>query len=178
MILIIYILLSCATQPTGTRSWFPDDIMHDDSIIEYINNFNSNDLNAARDAYIKLLEFIEELIEAHHENLARAYRLDTPSVKIPALINGRLTIVECTHSVSYHIKWDDVLEEIIELGPKAHVLGELTQIIHNCYLYNKLINHWFFLTGESLGEHIDVENVWEKLLHDHVPLYSSYEDWD
>jgi hypothetical protein len=172
LIIVISIFFSCSTNPSAVRSWFPDDIIHPPAIVEFINNFSTDDIYVARTAYLSVLTFIKELITAHHENLARAYRFDTPTVKRPVLISGKLTIIESAVPVSYLVRWDDDLEQIVEVGPSGDVFTEFVQILHNSSLYNKLLDHWFSLTGELLGEHIDVESVWDKLLEEHKPLYS------
>jgi hypothetical protein len=96
MLIIILCLFSCTTQSEAVKNWFPDDITNLTPIDEYIHNFSADDINIARAAYCAVLAFIEEVIDASHENLERAHRLDSPTAKRPAMINGRLAIIEDT----------------------------------------------------------------------------------
>jgi hypothetical protein len=172
LIIVISMFFSCSTNPLVVRSLFPDDIIHPPAIVEFINNFSTDDIYVARTTYLSVLTFIKKMIAAHHENLARAYRFDIPTVKRPALINGKLTMIESAVPVSYLVRWDDELNQIVEIGPSVDAFTEFVQILHNSSLYNKLLDHWLSLTGELLGEHIDVEAVWEKLLEEHESLYN------
>jgi hypothetical protein len=167
-IIITIFFLSCSTQQTAVDNWFPNGIIRPPVIAEYIKNFNTDDIYVARNTYIGLLAFIEEMIDAHHENIARAYRFDTPTVKCSALIDGKLTIIESTVSVSYLMRWDDDLEQYVEVGPSGDAFTESLQIYHNSLMYNELLDNWFSLTGELLGEYIDAKAVWEKLLEDYI----------
>jgi hypothetical protein len=167
-IIITFFFLSCSQQQTAVDNWFPKDITHPPAIAEYIKNFNTDDIYVARNTYIGLLAFIEEMIDAHYENIERAYRFDTPTVKCSALIDGKLAIIESTDSVSYLVRWDDDLERYVDVGPSGDVLTESLQIYHNSLMYNELLDNWFSLTEELLGKYIDVEAVWEKLLEDYI----------
>jgi hypothetical protein len=169
MPIIIICLFSCATQSEAVKSWFPDDITNLSPIDEYIYNFSTDDINIAREAYVTVLVFIKEVIEASHENLERAYRLDSSTAKRPALINGILTIIEDTDMTMAIIKWDEIRMERVEVA-SVYVSWEFVLIIEYSKLYNNLLNYWYSLTGELLGEHIDVETVYKKLLQDHALL--------
>ena len=154
---LICVLSACVSQPTIVKNWFPADTVHIAPIQDYINNFNSNDINVARDTYIFLLAFLDELIIAHSENLKRSLRFDALTVKEPALENGKLIIIESTTSISIHIRWDNVLEEYVEIGSSGNVIGEYTQMVFSTLLYNRFLDHWFSLTGELLGEYIEID---------------------
>jgi hypothetical protein len=171
LIIIISMFFSCATQAIAVKRWFPDNIIFPPPIAQFMNDFSTDDIDVARNAYLTVLVFIEELNDAHHENLARAYRLDTPTEKRAALIDGELTIIESSVGISYLMMCDDDLEECWELGPSPDALTEIFQITYNSLLYNKLLDHWLFLTGELLGEQIDVKSVWEKLIQEHESLH-------
>jgi hypothetical protein len=172
LIIVISMFFSCVTPPISEKSCFPDDIIHPPPIVEFINNFSTGDIDVARNTYLTVLAFIEEVIAAHNENIARAYRFDTYTVKRPALIDGKLTIIETSVGVSVLTIFDDVLDEYVEVGPSGDGLSEIFQIIRNSILYNKLLDHWFFLADELLGEHIDVRSVGEKLIQEHEPLHN------
>jgi hypothetical protein len=169
-VIAICLVFSCSTQTPAVKNWFPDDIIHPPPIAEFIHNFSTDDIGVARNAYITLLAFIEEMTQAHYENIERAYRFDTPTVKCPALIDGKLIIVESRVPVSYHVRWDDELDEIIEIGPSGDVLGEITDIAYNNLLHNKLVDHWHSLTGELLGEHLDAQSTFDKLFQEHMSM--------
>ena len=170
LFLLVICLSACASQSIAVKKWFPDDIIYPVAIKEYTNNFSTNDLNVAREAYITLLVFIDEMVFAHYENFARSYRLDTPSVKRPAMINEKLTIIECTDVISILAIWDDVLEKYVEAGHTGDVVFEFIQIAHLNFLYNKFLNYCFSLTGEQLGIYKDEDGVWEKLWKDYKHL--------
>jgi len=173
-IIIISIFFSCSTQPLDVNNWFPSDIVHPSAIAEYINNFNTDDIYVARNTYISLLTFIEEMNDAHYENIERAYRFDTPTEKCPALIDGKLTILESTISVDF-VRWDDDLEQFVEVGPFIDAFTESLQIFHNSVIYNELLDYWLSLTGELLGEYIDAKAVWEQLLEDYINRMENFQ---
>ena len=170
--ILIICFFSCATQTTCERKWFPDNedsIKNFGPISEYIRTFSTNDINVARNAYLNVLTFIREVIDAGHENLERAYRMDTPTVKRPAFENGKLTIIESTEMSSVLNRWDDVQGEYIKFA-YPDVLWEFVLIYEHCNLYNILLNHWQSLTGELLGELMDTFEVYERLLQENEPL--------
>jgi hypothetical protein len=167
--IIIVCLFSCATQSEAIENWFPDDITNLSPIDEYIYNFSAEDINVAREAYVTVLVFIREVIDACHENLERAYRLDSPTAKRPAIINGILTIIEDTDMTMAIIKWDEIRMERVEVV-SVYVSWEFVLIIEYSKLYNNLLNYWLSLTGELLGQHIDVEIVHKKLFKDYALL--------
>jgi hypothetical protein len=170
LVIAICLVFSCSTQIPVVKSWFPDDIIHPAPIAEFINNFSTDDIGVARNAYITLLAFIEEMTQAHYENIERAYRYDTPTVKCPALKDGKLVIVESRVSVSYIMRWDDELDELVEIGPSGSVISEITGIASNNKLHNKLVDHWHSLTGELLGEYLDVQSTFDKLFQEHKSM--------
>jgi len=164
VIFLIIFLFYCKTQLVAENIWFPDEIKYSPEISKFVNNFNTYDIYALKNIYITIIEFIEEMIIAHNENILRANRFDTHTVKRPAFINGNLTIIECSDLVTYHSKWDEILEEYVMLGPAGNIFDEHLQIISKSFLHNKFLEHWHSLTGELLGEYIDINNLWEELL--------------
>jgi len=165
VISINILLFSCATQPIVEKTWFPHDIIYPQAIAGFIDSFDSRDIYVARNAYYTVLAFIAEMNIAHNENIARARGFDTHTIKRPALINSKPTIIESSVGVTYHWRWDDILEEYVELGPAGDIFLEHLQIIDNSSLHNKLLNYWYLLTGELLGGYINIEYLWENLLN-------------
>ena len=166
--IIVICLLTCTTQPTTFKKWFqdnPDGVVNYGSIYEYMNNFRTDDINVARNAYLTVLAFIKEVIDATHENLARAERMDSLTVKRPALKNGELAIIESIEMTTPTTIWNDVQMEFAEIA-FINVIWEFTLIIEYSKQYNNLLDHWYSLTGEYLGEHIDIVFLYEKLIID------------
>jgi hypothetical protein len=136
-----------------------------------MQNFSTGDINIARNEYFTVLSFIEETINASYENLERAYRLDTPTVKRPALENGRLIIIESTEMVDVVKMWGDIdVRERYKIVAIVNVPWEFALIIHHSIQYNDLLDYWHSLTGELLGEHKDIIAIHDKLLQDIGPL--------
>jgi hypothetical protein len=88
------------------------------------------------------------------------------------MINGRLAIIEDTDMTMAITKWDEFRMERIEVV-SVYASWEFVLIIEHSKLYNNLLNYWYSLTGELLGEPIDVETVYKKLLKDHALLLDS-----
>jgi hypothetical protein len=172
VLIIIISLFSCTTQPTNVKKWFPDTpdgVANFGAIYEYMQNFKTDDINVARNTYLNVLVFIKEVIDASHENLKRAHRMISPTVKRPAIINGKLTIIESTEMTDPLSPWDDVRMEYVE-AVLIDVLWEFMLIFGHSIQYNALLDHWYSLTGEFLGEHIDIVAVHDNLIQDIVPL--------
>jgi hypothetical protein len=172
ILLFLICIASCAKQQEAKTNWFPDNpdqIIKYSPIYEYIYNFNTSDKDAARDAYIYLLNFIEEVINAGYENLERAHLLNSATVKRPAMINGELTIIESTDMARLITKWNDDRTEIVEIAA-VEVLWESFLIISYSMQYNYLLSYWYSLTNELLGEYIDVISREKKLSQDIEPL--------
>jgi len=172
ILLFLICVASCAKQQEAKIKWFPDNpdqIIKYSPIYEYIYNFNTNDKDAARDAYIYLLNFIEEVINAGYENLERAHLLNSTTVKRPAMINGELTIIESTDMARLITKWNDDRTEIVEIAA-VEVLWESFLIISYSMQYNYLLSYWYSLTNELLGDYIDVISREKKLSQDIKPL--------
>jgi len=166
---VILLLPSCATQPAVTKNWFPDDIKNFYPVDIYIDNFSADDIDTARDAYFTVLAFIDEVIVAGHENLARASRLDSPTVKRATLIDGQLAIVESTDMAFLVPMWDDVREKRVEVA-SVNVLWEFALIFEYSELHNKLLKYWYSLTGDSLGEYVNLRILIDKLQQDYASL--------
>ena len=166
---IIVLLSSCVTQPAVAKNWFPDDIKNLYPVDEYISNFSTDNIDTARDAYFTVLAFIDEVIAAGHENLARGSRLDSPTVKRGTLIDGQLVIVESTDMAFLVPMWDDVREKRVEVA-SVDALWEFVLILAHSELHNELLEYWQSLTGELLGEYLDTDTLWAKLKRDYAPL--------
>ena len=166
---VILLLSSCTTQPAVAKNWFPDDIKNLYLVDEYINNFSTDNIDTARGTYFTVLAFIGEVIAAGHENLARASRLDSPTVKRGTLIDGQLAIVESTEMANIVPMWDDIREERTEVAA-CFILWEFVLIFEYSKLHNELLEYWQSLTGELLGEYLDTDILWDKLEQDYAPL--------
>jgi hypothetical protein len=170
ILIFVVCLFSCTTQPTAVKTWFPEIENHGrvgyytyGAIGDYIHNFRADDINVARDAVTMLLSFNKKAIAAFHENIERAYAIDISTVQRPAMINEALTLVEDTGMPLVITVWDVDLQEF-RRGAGMGLIWELVLIFSHSYLNNMILNHWFSLTGELLGEFIDLEALWDKLL--------------
>jgi len=169
ILIIVMSLFSCTTKPLVEKKWFPDNIENYGPIDEYIKNFSADNIDTARNEYLYLLEFITEVINASHENIERARRLDSLTAKRPAMKDGKLTIIEDTEMTIPIKIWDNERNDYVEAASFS-VLYESLLIYAYGNLYNKLLDHWISLTGELLGQHIDVNAEDEKLMQDIKPL--------
>jgi len=173
MLIFAACLFSCATRLTTTSSWFPDleyygkiDYYTYGAIGDYMHNFRTDDINVARDAFTMILSFNKKAIAAFFENIERAKTMDIPTVQRPAIINGILTLIEDTDMPLVITVWDVDLQEF-RRSAGAGLQWEYVLIISHSELNNRILNHWLSLTGEQLGEFIDIEALWEKLLQFH-----------
>jgi hypothetical protein len=172
LLLIVISLFSCTTQSLAVKNWFPaklDNIANYGPIFEYMSNFYTDDINVARHEYLFVIVFIVEMIDASYENLERAYSLDSPTVKRPALINGELRIIESIEMANIINLWNDNLMEYEKVAA-VEVLWEFLHIIEYNKLLNDLFEHWYSLTGELLGDYIDILALYDKLEEDIKPL--------
>ena len=178
LIIVIWLFFSCATQLIAVESWFPDrfpdrpfpnNITNLRPIDEYIHNFTTNDINIARNMYLTLLAFIKEVINAGHENLARAQRMESLTVKRSAIIDGVLTIIESTEMTLPTTRWDYDLLEDVDFASIC-ILWEFVLIHGHSELYNSLLGYWYYLTGELLGEYIDLDAVYYEFVQNHEHL--------
>jgi hypothetical protein len=177
LIIVICLLFSCTTQPATVKNWFSEEMessyniygTNDFPVVKYVRNFTSDDVNTMRDKYVALLVFIEEAVAAYHENIGRAYAVNSLTLKRPVLKKGKLLIVEETGTTSW--KWNNTKMERVE-SVDIYVLEEFFFIhVYSC-MYNVLLDHWLSLTGELLGERIDVGAVQEKLFDDHAAAFN------
>jgi len=175
MLLFIICFVSCTPQQESKTKWFPvnsDKIIKFGPVYEYMQNFKTDDKDAARDAYIYVLGFIEDVIDASYENLKRAYLLNSATVKRPVLIDGKLTIIESTDMANLVTKWNDDRTESEEIAGVV-VLWEDFLIMCYSMQYNYLLYYWHSLTDELLGEYIDVFSREEELSQYIKPLLES-----
>jgi len=176
ILIFVVCLFSCATQPIAVTAWFPEIENYGrigyhtyGAIGDYMHNFRTDDINIARDAVTMLLSFNKKAIAAFHENIERAFILDISTVQRPAMINGILTIIEDIDMPLTQTIWDVDLQEFRK-GVGMGLVWEIALIFSHSYLNNMILNHWLSLTGESLGEFIDLEALWNKLLQLHESL--------
>jgi len=169
ILIFVVCFFSCATPPTAVTAWFPYIENHGrighytfGAIGDYMHNFRTDDINAARDAVTMLLSFNKKTIAAFHENIERAFILDIPTVQRPAMINGILTIIEDIGMSLTQTIWDENIQEFRK-GAGSGFLQEIVLIFEHSSLNNRILDHWLSLSGELLGEFIDLEALWDKL---------------
>ena len=167
LVIIVITLFSCTTQSVSIKNWFPIDsdffVNHHDAIYEYMYNFKTDDVNVARNAYLDVLAFTKEVIDASYENWARAEKMEITTLKRHALVDGILIIIESTEMTRTVMKWSETQNEFVEAPAGSVFLLEFALIISYSMQYNYLLDHWYSLTSELLGEHIDVNALHDAL---------------
>jgi len=159
---------SCQINKATITNWFPS-VENLYPFDEYMNNFRIDDINVARNAYRIVLEFIEKVIDASHENLEKAHAMDEPTVKRAILVYGEFDIIEDSNVTLVHKVWNSDRMDYEEAAT-IDFIREYVLIINHSNLHNILIYHWYYLTGELLGEYIDISAVSDKFFYDHKRL--------
>ena len=152
LLLALFFITFSYTVQSQEKKLFPEDIPCK-AINEYINTFTTDE-NNVRNKYFTILAFIDKAVEASYENIERAFQKSIFFVKCPALVNGKLTIVEKESSTNYI--WDNKLGRHREI-PNIDYVTESMDIILNLRIYNYLIDYWFTMKNELLDNYKDVD---------------------
>jgi len=93
---VLTFLLLIATFPAFAQNetrWFPEEVIGG-IIGDYINKITLNDKVNAREEYLKILSFIEEIIIALKVNAERRFTASHFFERRPSIVNRSLRIVE------------------------------------------------------------------------------------
>jgi len=165
---VLMLLLLITTFPAfaqnGTR-WFPEEITGG-IIGDYIHNITLNDKVSAREEYLKILSFIEEIIIALKVNAERRFTASHFSERRPSIVNRSLRIVERDVGVSFI--WNNKIEAYMEL-PDICTFTIMVETIYFVRIYNHLLDFWYDKKGELLSGYLDevaqVYNIRELIQH-------------
>jgi hypothetical protein len=148
------LLLLIATFPAFAQNetrWFPEEITGG-VIGDYIHSRTLNDKVSAREEYLKILSFIEEIIIALQVNTERRFTASHFSERRPSIVNDSLTIVERDVGVSFI--WNNEFEVYMEF-PDICTFTIMVETLYFVRIYNHLLDFWYSKTGELLSDHLD-----------------------
>jgi len=135
--------------PQNSEGWFPVGISG--IIRDYISGITSIDKDSIRSDYLTILLFVEENIAAFRENIERGLTSAIFSEKRPAIVDGRLVIVE--RDVGTVFIWNNELDIFLEY-PDIDIIFLLVETISFIRIHNHLLYFWHRKTGELLREYI------------------------
>jgi len=135
--------------PQNSETWFPIGISG--IIRDYISGITSMDKDSIRSDYLTILLFVEENITAFRENIERSLTNTIFSERRPAIVDGRLVIVE--RDVGTIFIWNNELDIYLEY-PDIDIIFLLVEIISFIRIHNHLLDFWHRKTGELLRDYI------------------------
>jgi hypothetical protein len=151
----IILLLIGVLVYSDDMSWLLDT--YDHLVTDYAENDQNFLKPEVKDEFNNVLIFFDEAANIFKENIINGSDPYFLTKKKPALINQKLTFIEERGGV---LVWDPEEGIIREVADIAEII-ELVNLIGVLRASNRIIDYWFFMTGEILRakyiiqEHID-----------------------